>query len=170
ELTPEGWPTIDSGLVVMRGTKVVASGQIESIRYEWSASEGAGVYVITGDTDLARIAYRVVYPEYNKSWESQAAAYYTDPGITGAEQLIRRLVNRQCGPISLPSRRVFGLDSGDVEGIGAPTTIKERFSNLLEVVRKLAHDGGNLIVDIRDTLAGELYLDIREPLDLTQVA
>jgi hypothetical protein len=170
EHTPEGWPAPDCGLVIMRGTKVVASGQIETVKYSWSSQQGAGVYEITGDTDLARIAYRVVYPDWDAQWEDQAVAYYTDPGITKAEQLIRRLVNRQCGPISLPNRRVYGLNSGPVAGIGADTTIKERFGNLLDVVRRLALDGGNLIVDIRDTLAGQLYLDIRYPQDLSQVA
>src|SRR5690606_12685813 len=145
-------------------------GQIETVKHSWSSQQGAGVYEITGDTDLARIAYRVVYPDWDAQWEDQAVAYYTDPGITKAEQLIRRLVNRQCGPISLPNRRVYGLNSGPVAGIGADTTIKERFGNLLDVVRRLALDGGNLIVDIRDTLAGQLYLDIRYPQDLSQVA
>lgn len=166
EATPSGWPAPGAGLVILRDGEVIASGEIDEQEFTWSADgPGTGEYRITGDTDLARLGYRIVYPDWDTPWEQQAVAYYTDPGITKAEQLMRRLVNRQCGPISQADRRVPGLDSGNIAGLGLDTSIQERFTPLLDALRKLAFDGGGLAFDVIDTLDGELRFDVWEPVD-----
>lgn len=175
ELTPEGWPEPGSGLIFLREGKVVASGNVDEETFSWSAdstddSGGTGKWELTGDTDLGRIAYRIVYPSHNRPWSQQNIEAHFE-STDYANTLLRRLVSRQAGPDALPSRRVQGLylRQGEPQ-LGNQFTAKLRFTPLLEAMRSIALTGGGLAFDIVDDLAGGLEFRTWQPSDRSNVA
>lgn len=173
EATPSGWPAPGAGLIIMRDTKVVASGMIDEEEFTWSAegasdASGAGMYTLTGDTDLGRLAYRVVYPTPFSPWSSTQASHFT--AVDTAENLLRKLVNEQAGPSALPSRRVPGLVLGPVAGVGREMQTKERFTPLLDAMRSIALSGGGLAFDVRDRLDGNMEFVVWQPTDKSNIA
>lgn len=172
EATPAGWPAPGSGLIFLREGKVVASGHVDEEAFAWSADgeSGSGSYELTGDTDLGRIAYRVVYPRPDRPWASQTEeAYFLSEDV--ASTVLRRIVTHQAGPDALPSRRVPGLRlrSGETP-VGKSLRVKLRFTPLLDALRSVALDGGGLAFDVVDDLGGGLEFRTWQPVDRTNVA
>ena len=172
EATPAGWPAPGSGLIFLREGRVVASGQVDEESFSWSAdgSNGGGSYELTGDTDLGRIAYRVVYPRPDRPWSSQNEdAHFLSEDV--ASTVLRRIVTHQTGPDALPSRRVPGLRLRPGEApIGKTLRVKLRFTPLLDALRSVALDGGGLAFDVVDDLGGGLEFRTWQPVDRTDVA
>ena len=173
ESAPDGWPAPGTGLVMLRGGVVVASGNWDEETFRWSADPGdqdagQGRYTLAGDTDLARLAYRVVYPDWNSAWTAQSVSHYVSTGIGESE--LRELVNRQVGSVALASRQVPGLQLGTAVGVGTTITVRERFTPLLDAMRSAAEAGGGLAFDVRDTLAGTQQFVVWQPTDRTETA
>ena len=173
ESAPDGWPAPGSGLIMMRDGAVVASGNWDEETFNWSADPGdkdagQGRYTLAGDTDLARLAYRIVYPDWNSAWTAQSVSHYVSTG-TGESEL-RELVNRQVGSVALASRRVPGLQLGTAVGVGTTITVRERFTPLLDAMRSAADASGGLAFDVRDTLAGTQQFVVWQPADRTDTA
>ena len=173
ESAPAGWPAPGTGLVMMRDGKVVASGNWDEETFAWSAdpgdqNAGQGRYTLAGDTDLARLAYRIVYPDWDSAWTAQSFSHYINTG-TG-EGVLRNFVNRQAGSIALTARRVPGLQLGTAVGVGTTITVRERFSLLLDAMRSAATLSGGLAFDVRDTLGGNTQFVVWQPVDRTSTA
>lgn len=177
---PVGWPGPGTGIIVVAADpdtgagRVIASGTADTIAYHWAAEgddTGDGTWTISGDTDLGRIAYRDTYPVSSLSWTAQkgsVAAYYTAAG-TG-ETLLRNFVSDQAGPTALPARQVAGLTLAPVRNLGTATSILERFTPVLDVLRATARDGGGLGFDVVGDLAGGLTFVVYQPVDRTLTA
>ena len=174
DLAPTGWPAAGAGLILVRDTDVIASGNIDDHAYAWQADPGgSGTYSLQGDTDLGRIAYRITYPTPTQAWGAGQGAYWKYPfegGTAAAEDVLRVTVNYQAGSLAMPARRVPGLRLGVARNIGAQVKVVERFTPLLDTLRKVAAAGGNLAFDVTDDLAGGLVFDVRVPRDRTASA
>lgn len=173
ERCPDGWPAPGAGLIFLRDGRVVASGELDERAYSWSAdpdsdTSGAGIHNLAGDTDLGRLAYRVVYPTAGAAWTAQTQKHFTTSG-TG-EAVLRGLANLQAGPGALTTRQVPGLALGAAAGVGTSTQVKERFTPLLDAMRRAADSGGGLAFDVRDTLQQTLQFVVWQPRDLTDLA
>lgn len=178
ETTPVGWPTPGCGIIALRDGKVVASGCVDEETFNWTSdpadeAAGPGNYTLTGDTDLGRLAYRTIYPTPSQPWASQTNAYWAYPfdGTTStAEDVMRVTVNWQAGSLARTDRRVPGLRLGAATGAGTQTRISERFTPLLDALRKTALAGGGLVFDVLDTLDRGSEFTVRAPADRTQTA
>lgn len=173
DCVPEGWPVPGAGVVFLRDESVVASGNWDEETFTWSAdpgndAAGKGIYSLAGDTDLARLAYRVVYPTYGQPWTGQTNAYYVDTG--SGETVLRNYVNRQAGSVALAARRVAGLQLGAAVGVGSTISVRERFTPLLDAMRSAAIAAGGLVFDVVDTLAGTQQFVVWAPRDQTATA
>lgn len=174
EGTPAGWPAPGCGLIFIRDGKVWASGNLDDRDFSWSAdpddeAAGPGTYGLTGDTDLGRLAYRTIYPTPGADWEGAQGDYWTY-GPDTAEEVMRVTVNWQAGSLARPARRVPGLRLGTPTGAGSQVRISERFTPLLDGLRKVALAGGGLAFDVRDALDGNLDFTVRPTADRTDTA
>lgn len=178
EQCPTGWPTPGCGLIALRDGTVVASGMWDDENYAWTANPdqdatGPGTYSLTGDTDLGRLAYRICYPTPSAVWSAQTSPYWRYPfdGSTStAEDVMRVTVNYQAGSLATTQRRVPGVRLGAATGAGTQVRIQERFTPLLDALRKVAAAGGRLIFDVRDNLDTGYDFTVRAPADLTGTA
>ena len=173
DLTPAGWPTAGSGVVFLRDERPVASGNWDEETFTWSAdasndAAGQGLYSLSGDTDLGRLAYRLVYPTFTQGWTTQTNNYYVDSGQ--GENVLRNYVNRQAGSVALATRRVPGLALGAAVGVGNTISVRERFTPLLDAMRTAAIAAGGLVFDVVDDLAGTQRFVVWEPQDKTGTA
>ena len=171
ERTPAGWPAPGAGIIAIRDRVVVASGDIDEQGFAWSSdpgdeSAGPGKYTLTGSTDLARLGYRVVYPTPGQPWGSQTNNYYAYGPDVG-EEVLRVTVNQQAGSLAPTQRRVPGLRLSAPTGIGSTVVIHERFTPLLDALRKVALAAGGLAFDVRDALDTGQDFVIWQPLDRT---
>ncbi len=174
ELCPAGWPEAGCGIVVASDGVIRASGMVDEEAFDWAASDdsefaGPGLWSLSGDTDLARIAYRIIYPNPASSWSAQTvAAHFAATG--NAEVLLRNLVNTQAGPAALQPRREPGVILGPVAGVGVNTSVRERFTPMLDVLRSVALAGGGLGFDMVDDMTGVLPFTVYQPADKTRTA
>ena len=179
EATPPGWPTPGAGIIVLRDQQVVASGEIDSTEYAWSAdpvdtNAGVGVYTVDADTDLARLGYRITYPTPGRGWGEQVNDRWGFPesGTAAASTVMRVLVNQQAGSLAPSRRQVPGLRLAPaVAPLGRQVRASVRFDPLLDVLRSLATEGagaaGALVFDAIDTFDRHIEFQIREPRDLS---
>jgi len=181
EVCPTGWPHAGAGVVVVRDNQVWASGTWDQQAYSWSADSesddgGPGKLTLTFDTDLGRLAYRIVYPKPDVSWTDQqdlgaadddSGAWYEASG--NAETLLRNLVNLNAGAGAVAARREPHLTLDVIAGVGEDTTVKERFTPLLDAMRTVALAGGGLGFDVRQDLssAQSLKFSVYQPVDRT---
>lgn len=179
ERCPAGWPSPGCGVIALRDGAVVASGMWDEETFTWSASPGddaagPGTYSLTGDTDLGRLAYRLCYPTPGQPWNAQTNAYWVYPfdttSTSHAEDVLRVTVNWQAGSLAVADRRVPGVRLGTAVGVGTQVRISERFTPLLDALRKIALAGGGLAFDMLDDLAGHTDFVVRQPVDRTSTA
>lgn len=173
ESLPQGWPAEGAGLIFLRDGQVFASGNIDADHYQWSATEGRGVYTVNGDTDLGRIAYRIVYPVPESDWEGNGSGTSTRTHftVTGqASAVVRNFVIWNAGTLARPSRQVPGLYLSAGAAFGPTISVSERFTPILEAMRKAAIAGGGIAFDVRDDLQGGLEVLTWQPEDRSQDA
>lgn len=176
EVCPAGWPGPRCGLVMQRDGAVLASGNIEQETYrEAPGGDGdpdPGSWELTGDTDLARVAYRRVYPDPSLAWTAQTTVdHYVATGVT--ETLLRNIVSATAGPTARLERQVSGLALGAAVGIVGNSTVVNRFGHLLQVMRGIAarHDGASPVgFGVKDNLAGGLTFNVTQSADLSGLA
>lgn len=171
EATPEGWPAPGAGCIFQRDGEVVASGMLDNESFDWTSeagqeNSGPGSYAMTGDTDLGRIAYRIVYPSPAVAWGTGQADYYIETPDRPEERL-RVLVSKQAGPAAQTARQVAGLTiAADTAIPGDNYSIRERFTPLLDACRKVA-DFGGLRFDVVDQLNGNMQFEVHAITDLS---
>lgn len=175
EVCPSGWPAAGSGIIVLHNGVVRASGMIDNNDYKRAADPASpdvspGLWTLTGDTDLGRIAYRVVYPVPGSSWETQTAASHYVLASAIAETQLRTLVNVNAGPGALVARRVPGLVLGTATGAGTSVPVRERFTMLLDTCRAIALSGGGLGFDVINVPGGNYEFHVYQPVDRTLTA
>jgi hypothetical protein len=174
ELCPAGWPAPGSGLVFLRDGRVVASGNWDVDAFKWSADPGStdagqGRFLLNGDTDLGRIAYRVVYPSPERAWDNQTVkTHYESTDL--CEIVLRAVVFAQCMDGTPSARRVPGLTLASGNAAGTSVAFRERFTPLLEALRSTALVGGGLGFDVLDKLNGTQAFTVWAPTDRTETA
>jgi hypothetical protein len=161
-------------LVVMRNGEIWCAGPME-IPQEWDVGYGEsgeappGSLTVNFTDDLGRLAGYQTWPNPALAWASQpAAAWRTITGQTG-EQIIRTLVNENCGPGALTARRIPRLILGDLAGVGSTTMVNTRFEGLLEAARRVAIDGGGLGFRTRQD-GRDIVFEVYAPRDLSRTA
>lgn len=179
---PGDWPRQYSGLIMLRDGVPVASGQVESTRFEWSADPeddngGPGKFALEGATDMAALGTRIIYPDPRSQWGDQTGAYFVWPNdpetpTLPGEELMRQIVNQQAGSQAQEwqQRGVAGLRLGTPTGAGTDVKVRDRFSNLLDLLRSVALASGGLVFDVVDALDGHFDFVVREPVDRTLTA
>lgn len=156
KLVAKGW-----GVIVYSGDTFYFSGPIDNIKRH--VKDNSEDLVIGGVTDTHVLSDHVVFPDPASIPSAQGTDYWTQKGT--AEALMVDLVNNQCGPSALASRRSTGLVAAVSAGRGPTTSIKARLTNVLTEVQALALVG-NLVFDVvqvPDTQTRELV--IREMRD-----
>lgn len=159
-------------LVVIRDRKVWMAGPLEVPQdYEWDLGGNAdpGEVTVTFSDDLAQVAGYLTYPEPAKTWQTQTATVDMVRKITAtSETIIRTLVNENCGPGALATRRIPQLALDTLAGVGTTRTLSTRMEPLLDACRTVAVPDG---VGIRTRQVGDLILfDVYQPRDLTGTA
>jgi hypothetical protein len=172
------WPEVMAQLqpghriVVVRDGAVWCAGPMEVPQdYTWSVDgePGPGRVTLSFSDDLAVLAGVVTWPLPGSVWSAQPATASREIASTGAETIIRTLVDENCGPGALTSRRIPHLALAGPAGVGTDTSVTTRFEPLLECCRRVAVDGGGLGFRTRHD-GGQILFEVYEPADLTATA
>lgn len=129
-----------AGIIVERNGVVLMSGPVRKLERVWSETQDN--LVAWGPDDMAVLADRIVLPVPGGSAPYSGSAYDVRTGI--AETIIRQYVDVNAGPSARSDRAVPGLTLAVDGGHGTTITGRGRFQQLLELVRQLAYDGGDL--------------------------
>lgn len=178
--TPAAMSVLQPGnrLVVLRDGAIWCAGPLEvpqeiEVGYGGGDSGGdqapPGVISVNFTDDLGRMAGYVTWPAPSAAWTAQpAASWRTITGATG-EQIIRQLVDENCGPGARAERRIPRLVLGPLAGVGTTTVVNTRFEGLLEACRRVAIDGGGLGFRTRQ-VGDQIVFEVYEPRDLSATA
>lgn len=160
-------------LIVIRDGDIWCAGPMEVPTNYSRAVDGEqkpGTVTVEFTDDLARIAGYQTYPNPAAAFEDQATATEATYGLasTNAEIIIRTLVNLNCGPGAISTRRIEQLGLDTVAGVGSTTSITTRFEALLDVCRTVAatDDLGFRTRQVGDQILFGVYV----PRDLTATA
>ncbi|NYV73177.1 siphovirus ReqiPepy6 Gp37-like family protein [Streptomyces sp. UH6] len=159
-------------IVMIRDGKVWSAGPMEApVGYAWSVDQDPGPGTVTAAwaDDLAVLAGYITWPVPASGWSTQPGFTWRQINATGAESIIRTLVNENAGPGALAARRIPGLALGPVAGVGTTTTVRTRFEPLLDVCRAAAAAGGELGFRTRQSGA-QILFEVYQPQDLTGIA
>lgn len=126
--------------------------------------DGTPSIVMSGITDLHRLADRIVYPNPTKTISTQDEARYERSGP--AERVIQDMVHANVGASALLPRRSPRFASLS-EGRGATVSVSARLTSVLEVARGLARLGG-LTFDVVMESDGIARMRFRVPRDLSR--
>ncbi|WP_370421946.1 siphovirus ReqiPepy6 Gp37-like family protein [Streptomyces sp. QH1-20] len=114
------------------------TGPVTGIRHDWS--NNGGTLTFSGVCDNAPLAARLAFPDPARAPDSgngrYGVDYWTATGPAG--DIITNLVAANAGPTALPGRRVPGLDTGPLTGLGSATKTSLRFDTLLSAIQTLA--------------------------------
>ncbi|MFD9952480.1 Gp37-like protein [[Kitasatospora] papulosa] len=159
-------------LVVVRDRQIWMSGPLEAPQdYEWDLESNAdpGTVTVGFSDDLARIAGYLTYPEPAKAWSAQTTTVDRTRKITASgENIIRQLVDENCGPGALAARRIPHLVLDTPAGVGTTRTLTTRTEPLLDAVRTIAVPD-RLGFTARQ-VGGEIRFGVYQPRDLTRTA
>lgn len=153
---------------------VVLAGPIESSQYERAddgENGGAGKVTVTWSDDLVWLAGRVAYPNPAQTPETQTSDYWTWSGST--ESGLYALVNGNCGPGALASRRVPRMVMAPIRTLPGTVVVSStigqaRFTPVSEVARDMASRGGNLGIRTYQAMQDKnIVFEVYQPRDLT---
>jgi hypothetical protein len=161
-------------LVVIRDRAIWCAGPLEIPQdYAWSVGDSAepdpGKVTVNFSDDLARIAGYITWPDPALAWGSQPATDSRQILNTGAETIIRTLVDENCGPSALAARQIPNLVLDTLAGVGTATSINTRFEGLLAACRRAAVNGGPLGFRTRQD-GTQIVFGVYQPADLTSTA
>ncbi|GAA2108245.1 siphovirus ReqiPepy6 Gp37-like family protein [Streptomyces synnematoformans] len=164
-------------LVVIRDEDIWMAGPIEEPQnYEWSVDgePSPGLLKVTFTDDLARIAGFVTYPDPALAFGSQVTTadvnrVIPSSGTQNAELIIRQLVDENCGPGAISTRRIEQLVLDTVAGVGTATAITTRLEPVLDACRTVAAGGGGLGFRTRQ-VGSEIRFGVYAPVDRTATA
>lgn len=150
----KGWRVI-----IQDGDETILSGNITSIEPDLVERE----VVLGGQSDLSKIAGRLVFPNPLQMPEAQTVGYYQRTGP--AAEVIDNMIWRNAGSGALAYRRVPGwaMRTGQGGLLGSTVTANLRFKNLLEESRALARLGGVTFSAAQE--GTQIWLDFRVPVD-----
>ncbi|MFF8980172.1 siphovirus ReqiPepy6 Gp37-like family protein [Streptomyces cellulosae] len=160
-------------LVVVRDKGVWCAGPLEEPQdYVWDLEQnpGWGTVTVRFTDDLARIAGYLTYPDPTLDFASQVTTSDAVRQITAtnAEEIIRTLVDENCGPSALASRRIEQLVLDTLAGVGGTRSISTRFEPLLDACRTVAAtDGLGFRTRQED---GQIKFGVYAPADRTGTA
>jgi hypothetical protein len=131
-------------MVVIRDQGVWMAGPMEiPTDFSWGidSDQDPGEVTVNFSDDLATVAGYITWPEPTLAWSGQHGSTYRQfVGVT-SENIIRTLVNENCGPGALTARRIPHLVLDTAAGIGIATGMKTRFEPLLDAARRVASIG-----------------------------
>ena len=136
-------------------------GPIRTIERASVDGFAAATLTVSGIDDVARLAYRLVWPEPGEAITAQTLA--TDDRDDEAETVIRGLINDNAGPAALAARRIAGLTMTTDASQGSTVETVARYDNLLELCTALASVGGVTFWVEQD--GATLNVKFREPAD-----
>lgn len=148
--------------ILIRDGATEMSGRV--IEMQWATNGSALDLTLTGVDELHRLADRIVYPNPRRSITSQDVSHYKASGPS--ESLIREMAWRNAGSSALLPRRSPRLVTAASQGRGRTVKVSERFSNLLETLRKIARAGGTTFSAVDEK--GTVLLRQRVPRDLSR--
>ncbi|MEU4920176.1 siphovirus ReqiPepy6 Gp37-like family protein [Streptomyces parvus] len=159
-------------LVVIRDRAVWMAGPIEVPQdYEWDVEGSAdpGEVTVSFSDDLARVAGYLTFPEPGVTWSSQTPTVDLVRKLTNtSETIIRTLVNENCGPGALVTRRIPRLVLDAAAGVGTARTLSTRMEPLLDACRTVAVPDG---IGFRTRQTGtQIRFGVYQPRDLTGTA
>lgn len=121
--------------------------------------------VLTGPDDMTVLADRLAYPVPGSAADNQSSAAF-DVRSGTASTIIRQYIDVNAGPSALVARRVPGMTLAADPAIGGTTAGQARFTNLLELVAKIA-ENANLSVRVVRTSTTAREVRIAAVTDLT---
>lgn len=159
-------------LVVIRDKQVWMAGPLEVPQdYEWDLESNAdpGEVTVSFTDDLARVAGYLTYPEPAKTWQSQTTTVDMVRKLTATgETIIRTLIDENCGPGALATRRIPQLVLDTAAGVGTTRTLSTRMEPLLDACRTVAVPDG---IGFRTRQVGtQIRFGVYRPRDLTGTA
>src|SRR5690606_6011277 len=159
-------------IIVIRDRAVWMAGPLEiPADFAWSITEEPGVGKVTVyfADDLSIVAGYITWPQPAAAWTAQPANTWRQIATGNGEDLIRTLVDENCGPGARAERRIpnFALDA--VAGVGTTTSVRTRFEPLLDTCRRVAVDGGRIGFRTRQT-SSQILFGCYQPRDLTATA
>lgn len=160
---------------IIRDGETWCAGPLELPQdYSWGIGDNGepdpGRVTASFSDDLARIAGYITWPEPADPWSGQPAAN-TPRTITStsAEDIIRTLVNENCGPGAIAARQIPNLALDADLGVGTTTSVTTTYEALLDVCRRVAIDGGHIGFRTRQD-AGQIKFGCYASADLTATA
>jgi len=160
-------------LIVIRDGGIWCAGPMEEPQnYEWdlTSSPDPGTVTVSFSDDLARVAGYLTYPEPTKDFTSQDTITDRVRTFSGqtAETIIRTLIDENCGPGALATRRIEGLVLDDVAGVGSTRSLSTRLEPLLDACRTVAATDG---LGFRTRQIGDqIRFGVYAPADRTSTA
>jgi hypothetical protein len=165
-------------LVVIRDGAIWCAGPLEVPQdYSWgvggNTSEPApGKVTVNFSDDLGRIAGHLTYPNPAAAFSAQATATDAVWSATAmnAETIIRNLVDLNCGPGALATRRIEKLTLDTAAGVGSVTSISTRFEYVLDPCRTVAAIDGLGFRTRQDVATNQILFGVYAPADRTATA
>ncbi|EPD63184.1 siphovirus ReqiPepy6 Gp37-like family protein [Streptomyces sp. HGB0020] len=161
-------------LLVIRDGQIWMAGPMEvPTDYSWSIGDSSepdpGSVTVNFSDDLAAVAGYITWPEPAAAWTAQHGITYRTIAATGAESIIRTLVNENCGPGARTDRQIPHLVLDTVAGAGTSTSVSTRFEPLLDTCRRVALAGGAIGFRTRQD-GNQIKFGCYTPADLTATA
>ncbi|MFC8658117.1 siphovirus ReqiPepy6 Gp37-like family protein [Streptomyces parvus] len=159
-------------IVVIRDRAVWMAGPLEAPQdYEWDLDSAAdpGTVTVSFTDDLARVAGYLTFPHPGLTWSFQDPTADRVRKLTDtSETIIRTLVNENCGPGAIVTRRIPQLVLDAAAGAGTARTLSTRMEPLLDACRTVAVPDG---IGFRTRQAGtQILFGVYQPRDLTGTA
>lgn len=149
------------GIIVKKDGQSIMSGTVTGRKRSFLASGDSMTF--SGKDDNQFLVNRLAYPEVNGRFDLQDYDVRTGK----AESIMKQYVNYNCGPGTVPERRILTLEAD--KGLGSTVTGRARFHSLLEISQSLAIQGGGLgfrVVQVKNNLEFQVY----QPADKTKSA
>lgn len=161
-------------IVIIRDGEIWCAGPMEIPQdFTWGIGESAepdpGRVVVNFSDDLALIAGYITWPTPASAWSAQPSNTPRTITATNAEDIIRTLVNENCGPGAIAARQIPNLVLDADAGVGTSTSVTTTFEALLDTCRRVAIDGGNIGFRTRQD-AGQIKFGCYASVDRTDTA
>lgn len=147
---------LTSGIVLAKNGEAILSGAVTD--YDWDWKNKADLITLEGLDDLNLLNKRLAYPDPAGDFTSQEHDTKTDV----CETVLKYYVDYNIGSNALVIRQLTGLIIENDNGRGSSVTGNARFDPLLEFLRGLALQGGDLGFRIVD-----YEFQVYEPEDKT---
>ena len=151
-------------IVIFRDNAVLLCGYVENIQDKYNASNRIYDWKATGQSDLGKLSYRLVYPDPADATPDPDGTY----SATGyfVKELLT-VINKNAGGESLTPRQINHLDISEILEIGEEITIESKFDQLDELITDKLADTDWQIREIWDLAAGSWTVKIQKAVDVS---